>query len=42
MDGKRKIIFTGSGILIEQLEKYADRLPFEAEIKQIDRFYSFA
>ncbi|MBT5212899.1 MAG: hypothetical protein HOI42_14920 [Candidatus Marinimicrobia bacterium] len=35
------IVFTGSGVLIEQLEKYKDNLPFYTEIKKIDKYYTF-
>jgi len=41
IDDERLVIFTGSLILIEQLEKYGDKMPFEAEIKQIDKFFTF-
>jgi hypothetical protein len=37
---ERFIIFTGSTVLQEQLEKYKDRLPFLATIKKVDRFYT--
>ena len=36
----KKIIFTGSEVLIEQLEKYKDEIPFKATIKKIDRYYT--
>ena len=42
IDDERIVIFTGSVILIEQLEKYGDKVPFEAEIKQIDKFFTFS
>ena len=35
------IVFTGSGVLISQLEKYKDNLPFHTKIKKIDRYYTF-
>lgn len=35
------IVFTGSGVLIDQLEKYKDNLPFYTTIKKIDRYYTF-
>jgi hypothetical protein len=38
---KRKyVIFTGSDVLIEQLEKYGSELPFLATIRKINRYYS--
>lgn len=35
------VLFTGSSILIEQLEKYKDNLPFYATIKKITKYYTF-
>ena len=35
------IVFTGSGVLIDQLEKYKSNLPFHTTIKKIDRYYTF-
>ena len=42
LDAKRYIVFTGSIILIEQIEKYKDEMPFLATIKQIDKYYTFS
>lgn len=36
-----RIVFTGSGVLIEQVETYKDELPFETQIIKNDRFYTF-
>lgn len=35
------IVFTGSGVLMNQLEKYKDSIPFYTTIKKIDRYYTF-
>lgn len=40
-NGEDRIVFTGSGILIEQVETYKDELPFETQIIKNDRFYTF-
>lgn len=40
--GEHFVSFTGSAILIEQLEKYGDRVPFSTIIRQIDRYYTFS
>lgn len=37
----RKVFFTGSDVLIDQIERYAQELPFFAIIKKIDRYYTF-
>lgn len=42
LDGGRKILFTGSDVLIEQMEKYGEQIPFTATIKKIDRFYTLS
>ena len=42
LDGKRFVVFTGSVILIEQIEKYKDEIPFLTTIKQIDKYYTFS
>ena len=37
----RNILFTGSKVLLDQIEKYKDEIPFLATIKKIDRYYTF-
>jgi hypothetical protein len=37
----KKIFFTGSDVLINQLEKYGNQVPFIAVIKKIDKYYTF-
>lgn len=39
-DGNRNVLFTGSDILIDQLTRYKDKLPFLATIKKINRYYT--
>ncbi len=41
-NGKLKIIFTGSGVLTSQCEKYKDELPFKTIIKKVERYYTFS
>lgn len=36
------IVFTGSDVLITQLEKYAHEMPFKAVIKKINRYYTLS
>ena len=40
--GEKHVIFTGSGVLIDQLTTYEDKLPFLATIKKIDRFFTLS
>ena len=42
IDGDRRVVFTGSDVLIGQLEKYGDKIPFAATIKKVDRFYTLS
>ena len=37
---EKKIFFTGSIVLIDQLEKYGDEVPFITTIKKIDKYYT--
>jgi len=40
-DGEnKKVLFTGSEVLIEQLKKYKYELPFKAKIKKINKYYT--
>lgn len=40
-DGKTYITFTGSAVLIKQIEEYRDMIPFVAVIKQVGKYFSF-
>lgn len=42
LEGKTLVLFTGSGVLIEQIKKYQDHIPFRTEIQNINNFYTFA
>jgi len=35
------IFFTGSNVIIDQLNKYKNNMPFHAIIKKIDKYYTF-
>ena len=39
--GAKYVIFTGSNVLIDQIERYEEEIPFYATIKKIDRYYTF-
>jgi len=41
-DGQRHILFTGSDVLIGQMERYGDELPFIATIRKVDRYYTLS
>ncbi|MDR1337804.1 MAG: hypothetical protein LBJ73_02115 [Rickettsiales bacterium] len=42
MDGQLCILFTGSAVLMDQCEKYADKMPFRAKIVKIDKYFTFS
>ena len=39
-DNKKHVIFTGSHVLIDQIKKYKDEIPFLATIRKINKYYS--
>ena len=41
LEEKEYIIFTGSSVLIKQIEKYKDEIPFITKIEKVNKFYSF-
>lgn len=41
-NGTHKIAFTGSGVIMEQLEKYKEEFPFLATVKKIDKYYTLS
>lgn len=40
IDGNFNVLFTGSGVLIDQLQKYENEIPFMAVIKKINKYYT--
>lgn len=42
LDDIKYILFTGSNVLIEQMEKYKDEIPFVAIIMKIDKYFTFS
>lgn len=41
-NGDRRVLFTGSDVLIHQMNRYGDEIPFYATIKKIDRYYTLS
>ena len=39
-DNRKYVVFTGSDVLIDQMEKYGDQIPFVATPRKINRYYS--
>ena len=42
LEGVDYIIFTGSNVLMDQIEKYKSEIPFMTKIEKINTFYSFS
>ncbi len=42
IDGKRYITFTGSTVLLDQIVRYRDQIPFLATVVKVDRYYTFS
>lgn len=42
LNGEKHVLFTGSNVLIEQIEKYKQEMPFLAIIIKVDKFYTFS
>lgn len=40
--GERKVVFTGSAVLIDQIERYKEHLPFFATVVKTGKFFSFS
>jgi len=36
------VFFSGSSVLMQQLEKYKDKLPFAATIKKVGKYFTFS
>jgi len=41
LDSKKYILFTGSNVLVDQIDKYKAEIPFITTIKKIDKYYTF-
>lgn len=39
--GNKYVIFTGSDVLIDQVERYQNQIPFLGTIRKIKNYYSF-
>ena len=42
LNGEKHIAFTGSNVLIDQIERYKDELPFSTIIKRVDKYFTFS
>jgi len=37
---QKRVVFTGSDVMIEQMQRYENEMPFLATIKKITRYYT--
>lgn len=42
LNKEKFVVFTGSNVLIEQIEKYKDEIPFLTTIIKIDKYFTFS
>ncbi len=42
MDDRVYVLFTGSGVLIDQMQSSRDKIPFRGTFVKIDRYYSLS
>ena len=42
VDSRVCIVFSGSGVLIHQIQSAANEIPFAAQITKVDKYFSFA
>lgn len=40
VNDQKRVVFTGSDVMIEQMQKYESQMPFLATIKKINRYYT--
>ena len=39
-EGEKQVFFSGSDVLIDQMQRYKDEMPFTAIIKKINKYYT--
>lgn len=42
LEKEKFILFSGSTVLLDQIEKYKSEIPFSTTIKKVDKYYSFS
>jgi hypothetical protein len=41
-NGEHFVFFSGSTVLMEQLETYKDKIPFSATVKKVGKYFTFS
>jgi len=42
LNEEKRVVFTGSGVLMKQIEKYKSQLPFISTIKKVNNYYTLS
>ena len=42
LDSEKCVVFSGSDVILKQLEEYKDKIPFYSAIKRIDRYLTLS
>ena len=42
LNNEKHVLFTGSEVLINMIEKYKNEIPFETTIRKINKYYTFS
>jgi hypothetical protein len=42
LDEEEYVLFTGSNVIIDQLKRYEEHMPFYATFRKIDRYYTLS
>ena len=41
LDGRKRVLFTGSVVLLRQCETYREHMPFTATVEKVGKYYTF-
>jgi hypothetical protein len=40
--GERKVFFSGSDVLIDQFQRYKEDMPYQVQIKRVNKYYTLS
>jgi hypothetical protein len=41
-NGERNVFFSGSDVLIDQLQRYKNEMPYQVQIKKVNKYYTLS
>jgi hypothetical protein len=41
-EDEKRVFFTGSDVIIDQLQRYRNEMPFSTKIKKVNKYYTFS